>query len=74
MILNTIRNSLIYRGQQRLYRHLLMCYDTKTPLTRQLTLLQTFLLTPNMKVAVDPSAERQSTNFTYVVRLTHAYL
>ena len=69
-----IRNSLTYRDLQRLYCHLLVFYNTKTPLTRQRALHQTFLLTPDRNVAVGPSVQQPTTNFTYVIRSTNAYV
>jgi len=37
-------------------------------------LRQTFILTPAMKVAVDPSREQPTTNLTYVIKSTNAYV
>jgi len=34
----------------------------------------TFVLTPAMKVAVDPSVEQPTTNFSYVIKSTNAYV
>jgi len=35
---------------------------------------QTFIITPAMKVAVDPSGEQPPTNLTYVIKSTNAYV
>jgi hypothetical protein len=37
-------------------------------------LRQSLVLTPAMKVAVDPSVEQSPTNFTYVMKSTNAYV
>jgi hypothetical protein len=63
-------------GQQRLY-----CFLTTDHVSsnhnadeaKKLSLRQTFVLTPAMKVAVDLSVE-QPTTATYVIKLTNAHL
>jgi len=57
------------------YKWLTEFYGTKSPMTRHFRILcQSFVLTPGMKVAVDPSVEQPTTIFICVIKPTkHMY-
>ena len=43
-------------------------------MTSHMVLVPTFVVTPAMKVAVDPSVEQPPTNLVYVIKSTNAYI
>jgi len=57
------------------YFPLLHIYGTKSPMTRHCrTLCQSFVLTPAMKVVVDPSVEQPLIVFAYIIKSANAHV